>query len=385
MNKRKRLLLGVACLLMGTTLAILQFKTQPAVKIGSGNYEAELPIGQFFTVFDDQKQILDKLNRYVFAGDEIITGDFKHYRIEKLQGRTAVARYLGREKVDLAESVATITGNQATGVGKKSQIAIYHTHSDESYVPTDGAPNIPAKGGIFKVGKIFKTTLVNRRLDAIQSLQPHDPHDANAYMRSRRTAMQLLKTRPAALIDVHRDAIPDPDFYSKKVGNETITRMRLVVGRQNPNMQANMDFAKKVMAQTNRDHPGLVKEIFIGRGNYNQDLSPHAMLVEVGTHTNSRTAAEKGVAVFADSLPKILGISAQGGTAPRLGVTNRAVGTRAQWSSAAFLAIIFIVAAGIFLLVSTGSVGGSVGKIKQFFTSEWANALGLIRRRRKQK
>ena len=37
---------------------------------------------------------------------------------------------------------------------------------------------------------------------------PHDPHDAMAYDRSRRTAAELLKKNPIALLDIHRDAVP---------------------------------------------------------------------------------------------------------------------------------------------------------------------------------
>ena len=33
----------------------------------------------------------------------------------------------------------------------------------------------------------------------------------SAYQRSRRTASKLLSKDPAAIIDVHRDGIPDPD------------------------------------------------------------------------------------------------------------------------------------------------------------------------------
>ena len=37
-----------------------------------------------------------------------------------------------------------------------------------------------------------------------------------------------------------------------------------------------------------KQYPGLVKDIFIGKGTYNQDLAPHAILLEFGTHTISK-------------------------------------------------------------------------------------------------
>lgn len=45
-----------------------------------------------------------------------------------------------------------------------------------------------------------------------------------------------------------------------------------------------------------------MKGIFFGRGgNYNQDLSPLSLLLEVGgAHTNSRPAAQRGISLFAE-------------------------------------------------------------------------------------
>ena len=47
----------------------------------------------------------------------------------------------------------------------------------------------------------------------------------------------------------------------------------------------------------------MIKGIFIAKGNYNQDLAPRSILIEVGTHTNSLEAANNGASVFASLLP----------------------------------------------------------------------------------
>ena len=52
--------------------------------------------------------------------------------------------------------------------------------------------------------------------------------------------------------------------------------------------------------------PMLVKGIYYGRGNYNQDLGPRTLLIEVGAHTNSRIRAERGAAMFATVLDRTL-------------------------------------------------------------------------------
>jgi len=250
----------------------------------------------------------------------------------------------------------------AAGTGADTgRIAIYHTHSDESYVPTDGAASIPGNGGIYRVGESFTRALQGRRVSVIHSQARHDPHDAQAYMRSRKTAVQLLKQRPAALIDVHRDGVPDPDFYRRTVSGREVAQLRLVIGSQNPNMNANKDFARRLMAFANKTHPGLVKEIFIGSGNYNQDLMPTSILVESGTYTVSRDRAQEGVALLADAIPSVLGV----GGAPRTPTTPR------NWGSLAWIIILTVIAAGAFLVISSGGWSQAREKLGQFFGKEF--------------
>jgi stage II sporulation protein P len=110
------------------------------------------------------------------------------------------------------------------------------------------------------------------------------------------------------MFDIHRDGIPDPNFYYKEIGGKKVAQMRLVVGRQNPKMDANKEFAKRLMAYSNKKHPNIVKEIFIARGNFNQDLLPTVILVEAGTYTNSQESAEGGVAMLADAVPAVVNV-----------------------------------------------------------------------------
>ena len=60
--------------------------------------------------------------------------------------------------------------------------------------------------------------------------------------------------------------------------------MRLFVGRSNANREANMAFAKRLKKAADAEYPGLVKDIYMGKGNYNQELYPQALLLEFGTH-----------------------------------------------------------------------------------------------------
>jgi len=100
--------------------------------------------------------------------------------------------------------------------------------------------------------------------------------------------------------------------------------------------------------------PGLSNGIFIGKGDYNQDLSPRAMLIEVGAHTNKKNDATQGVMLFADTLPAVLGINpANANTTP----AAKPLSTQNQGAGTTILIILVVVAAaaGGFYLLNRGS------------------------------
>lgn len=338
-----------------------------------GVWEKELTDGTYFTIVDEDNNVLDKTTREVHVEDEFIASNNRHYRVERIEGNTAYAKLLMENALqdleyDFAGMAIPVQGDNEKG---DNLIAMYHTHSAESYVPTDGADSIPGNGGIYKIGERIAAKLEEKGVKVAYDKTPHEPHDSDAYRRSRRTAVELMKKRPAAIIDVHRDGVPDPDFYYSNVVGQDVTKVRLVVGRQNQNMESNLNFAKQIKAKLDEYYPGLVHGIFMAKGNYNQDLSPRSILIEVGTHTNDRNIAENGAVLFADAIPAVLGISTTGETPAAPVDTNRG-DSRSLW----WLVAIAIVGGGLFLLLSTGSIKGSMSKLKQFSSKEWSNFLG---------
>jgi stage II sporulation protein P len=282
---------------------------------------------------------------------------------------------VGQEKISWREEWEQLPVLEVAQGTKK--VGIYMTHNDESYKPTDGTESKPGNGGIMNVGATLTEVLRKNNVDAQISNNKHDPHDANAYHRSRKTAVQLLRENPAALIDVHRDGVPDPNFYATNIDGKDATKIRLVVGRQNPHMSTNLEFAKQVKAYFDKKHPGLIKGIFMGKGNYNQDLGPKVFIIEVGTYTNSQEAAEKGVAEFAEGMPKILGASATG-QGPGVGPVATGSGKSLLW-----LLIVAVVGGGLFLLISSGSVQGTMKRLSGF-GKEFSNYLGPIKTKKKK-
>ncbi|MGE5589991.1 MAG: stage II sporulation protein P [Bacillota bacterium] len=246
-----------------------------------------------------------------------------------------------------------------------ARIRLYHSHSDESYAPTDGQSNIPERGGIYQVGAVFRDALAARGYSVVQDDTAHDPHDDAAYTRSRRTALKLLQQGANVLFDVHRDTAP-AEAYRRTIAGQDVTQVMIVVGRDNPGMQANLGFAKAVKDAADRIHPRLIRGIFMGEGGYNQDLSPRALLFEVGSFANRREEAERGIRLLADVMPSVLGAApapAAPGTAAAAPPPHSA--ERSGLSRAlAWLAVLAVVGGGAFLLIAAGGVRPAAERLR---------------------
>lgn len=384
MNKLRLKIYLAAGLLLAAVLSVsaLNYKNgwQPAWKPSSLFNSAESndhQSGYIVNILDDGGNTISKAARGVSAGDEIIQADGKHYKITRVEGNNARARYMGTDSQLLSYSdyfSAMAVPAAATAPKKGSNlVGIYHSHSDESYVPSDGTEAIPFKGGIYQVGQSLASRLRSENVRVDYDKTPHDPHDNNAYYRSRRTATRLMKNNPVAMLDVHRDGIPDASYYRKIISNEDVAQLRLVVGRQNPNMSANLDFAKRMMAYANKTHPKIVKEIFMAQGNYNQDLMPTALLIEAGTHVNNKKEAENGVALFADTIPTVLGISGAPG-----GITGIGGVRGGAWKALAWILGLTVVGGGAFLLISSGGLKQAKSRLSSFVGREFTGFLGPV-------
>lgn len=342
----------------------------------------ELTEGEYCTVYNeaDPAQVVFVTGRYVSVGDEYQTAEDQLFEVVRLEGQDkAYARFVRQVGIeDLRTDFSDILNNMlANKVAKGRQVTIglYHTHSDESYTPTDGTSSIRGNGGIYKVGNALASSLKQAGVNVIHSQARHDPHDVAAYKRSRRTAEELLR-KSTAVLDVHRDAVP-PSQYTGVVNGQKRVLVQLVVGRQNPNMAANKQFAQEIKAATDKEQPGLVKGIFFARSGYNQDLSPRNLLLEVGTDKHSRDGAEKSASLFAKSYARYLSASTAGGAAGQR--REGQVSTR----TAFWLVGLVVAGAAIYMLLSTGSWQELGSKLRTFGTKEFSDLTGSRRPRGK--
>ncbi len=252
----------------------------------------------------DGRQVMVTARR-IHPGDEYIAENNDHYRVVRVRGRVAQALLLGKDvPPDLAVAAGAVPagGRVLARPPRGVTVGIYHTHNDESYVPTSRTEAVNGRGGVHRVGDSLADALRGKGYRVVHDETVNLPHDNGAYRRSRRVVTRLLNQAGSdVLVDVHRDAGPW-DSYARKVHGRWLAQVRLVVGRTNPGEPINLGFARQLKAIADRRHPGLVKGIFVGRDAYNQDLSPRSILIEVGTEQNAEPSARRGAALFADVL-----------------------------------------------------------------------------------
>lgn len=298
-------------------------------------------------LIDEANALITKTAIALGVGDSYIDRDNALYEVTRVEGGVAHVANRGQtEMPDVSDAMATsnfqtwlgdvLRGSRAQADKDSGVIGIYHTHSAESYEPTSGTA-FKDRGDVFDVGLALKEALEAEGYTVVMSERGHLPHDGGAYQRSRRTAAELSREMPTTLIDVHRDAVPDPDFYRVTVDGKEMTAIRLVVGRQNQNRDANLEYAKRIKAIADEKYPGLIKGIFHAQGNYNQDLGPRMILLEFGTHTTTLEEAKESAGVFAKILPAAAGLAP--GTK---GAANEQIGgaaTRTMWWILGIIAI----------------------------------------------
>lgn len=260
---------------------------------------------QVWEIITDEGVYLTSICEEPSAGDEYISFENTVYEIVSVTENQAVARKNGKAELP---SLSWMDSDAAMPVSASSRrIALYCTHSDESYELSDGFYSTTKRGSIYQVGQMLADALEAEGIEVSFADTLHHPHDAGAYRRSRQTAVQLLKQgMPDCMIDIHRDGIPDPDAYAVTIGGEDASKIRILVGRGNQNAAVNKEFALMIKVVADRIYPGLIKDIYLGKGTFNQDLLPQSILLECGTYTLPKERVLRSMPRMADVLNRAL-------------------------------------------------------------------------------
>ena len=186
----------------------------------------------------------------------------------------------------------------------KNEIMIFHTHTCESYTPTEQY-QYQASGtfrttdlnySVARVGDELEKYLCNYGYSVVHDISYHDyPAYTGSYDRSIITVKNLLSTyqNTDIVIDLHRDAIGDNTYApTVKIGDEYCARLMFVIGTdggglKHDNWRENLKFAIKLQQKADELYPGLFKPIIVRNSRYNHQVAKGACIIEVGATGNT--------------------------------------------------------------------------------------------------
>ena len=194
-------------------------------------------------------------------------------------------------------------------------VLILHTHATESYTRTtqeytESSPyrTLEESYNMLSIGDCVAQILRENGITAIHDRTLHDyPNYNSAYSHARTTTEQYLDQYPSIqlILDLHRDASEGANGQLRTlstVDGVTAAQLMLVMGTNaggltHSNWEQNLSLGLKLQTQLERQAPGITRPISLRSQRFNQDLSPGALLVEVGaagnTHAEALLAAEQ--------------------------------------------------------------------------------------------
>ena len=187
---------------------------------------------------------------------------------------------------------------------KKDNILIYHTHSCESYTPSEKYQYKKTRNfrttdknySVIRVGNELEAQLKTYGYNVIHDESYHDyPSYTGSYANSLKTITKLLdeNKNTDVVIDLHRDAIGDSTYApTVKIGEEYAAQLMFVIGGNEGSIKhetwaQNLKFAIKVQEKANELYPGLFKPIILRGTTYNQHVTKAATIIEVGATGNT--------------------------------------------------------------------------------------------------
>lgn len=200
---------------------------------------------------------------------------------------------------------------------------VYHSHNRESFLPYFPETDNPqqaydATRNITAVGQMLERALENQGIgtladssDLMAELDLRGLGFPDSYQVSREHLLTARATykQLSLFLDIHRDSLRK-GATTKDMNGLPYAQLFFVVGISHPAYAENLAFAEKVSRRLDAKYPGLSKGVYPkdssqGNGVYNQDLSPTAMLVEMGGVDSTLEELQRTSEALAEVLSEI--------------------------------------------------------------------------------
>jgi stage II sporulation protein P len=205
------------------------------------------------------------------------------------------------------------------------EILIVHTHTTEAFQPTDSdtydrsyqARCFDPEQSIVAVGTAIAEQLAAAGFGVIHDGTIHDsPVYDDAYARSADVIRQTIAEYPTikVVLDIHRDAIADSDALIAPVVSaegKDAAQVMIIAAVDSPdypvpNFWQNFRFASLLQQQFEADAPGITRPILFDYCQYNEQITPGSLLIEVGAHGNSLDQAVYAGEIVGGSIAQVL-------------------------------------------------------------------------------
>ena len=188
-------------------------------------------------------------------------------------------------------------------------VLILHTHTTESYTKngetyqeTAAWRTLDVGYNMLSIGDAVGQILAREGITVIHDRQIHDyPSYNGSYNHARKAIAEYLAEYPSIrlVLDLHRDAADTGSGQLRPVvtlDGVSTARMMVVLGTgegglSHPKWEENLALALKLHTQLERQAPGIMRPLLLRAQRFNQDMSPGALLIEIGAAGNTHEEA----------------------------------------------------------------------------------------------
>jgi stage II sporulation protein P len=204
---------------------------------------------------------------------------------------------------------------------QRVKVFIYHSHNRESWVPELEGVKHPNDAydeeiNITLLGKRLAERLEEDGIGVKVSDKDYpsvikDFNYNHSYSYSLKTVQEASITYPELqyYFDIHRDS-QKRSLTTATIDGVDYAQVYFIIGKQNPNWRENEAFAQRIHDRLEEKYPGLSRGILgknakTGNGEYNQHISPNAILIEVGGPENTLEESYRTIDVLAEVLSEL--------------------------------------------------------------------------------
>lgn len=197
---------------------------------------------------------------------------------------------------------------------KEPILYIYNTHQTEGYQKSNNASyNITPS--VLMASYILRESLNDLGIpsmvetnDIAELLRVHSWKYSYSYAASKILLEDAIRKNPSLVyfIDLHRDSM-SYDITTTTIDDKKYAKVLFVIGKDHPNYEKNLKMAEKINESIKSINPKLTRGISLKGGSgvngiYNQNLSPNAILIELGGQYNNITEINNTLTILAKAI-----------------------------------------------------------------------------------